>query len=109
MSGRQRVQAALAHETPDRVPLFEQEIASNVASEILGRRAYTCGGGAGWRQVAELIYEGMREFLVEGAARDLAELHSILELDMVRPPLLPSESGGPKKKLDANTYYYRTT
>jgi len=62
MSGRERVQTAIFRETPDRVPLFEQEIASNVASVILGRRAYTCGGGIGWREVAALLFKGKRDF-----------------------------------------------
>jgi uroporphyrinogen decarboxylase len=106
MTGRERVQAAIFCETPDRVPLFEQEIASNIASIFLGRKAYTCGGGIGWREVAELLFEGKRDFLVEKASRDLRDLYSILDLDMIRPPLLPSESGGPSKKLDNNTYYY---
>jgi uroporphyrinogen decarboxylase len=104
MTGRERVQTAIFHETPDRVPLFEQEIASNVASAILGRRAYTCGGGIGWREVAELLFNGKRDFLVERASRDLKDLHLILDLDMIRPPLLPSK--GPKKKINSNTYYY---
>ncbi|MEM3693303.1 MAG: uroporphyrinogen decarboxylase family protein [Candidatus Bathyarchaeia archaeon] len=107
MTGRERVRAAIFHEIPDRIPLFEQEIASNVASAILGRHTYTCGGGIGWCEIAELLFEGKRDFLVERASRDLRDLYSTLDLDMVRPPLIPSESGGPIKKLDANTYYYK--
>jgi uroporphyrinogen decarboxylase len=104
MTGRERVQTSIFHETPDRVPLFEQEVASNVASAILGRRAYTCGGGIGWREVAELLFKGKRDFLVERASKDLKDLYLILDLDMIRPPLLPSK--GPEKKIDSNTYYY---
>jgi len=41
MTSKERVWAAFEHRQADRVPAFDQGIASDVASEILGREAYT--------------------------------------------------------------------
>ena len=107
MDSRDRVMAAFMHEEPDRVPIFEQEIASNVASEILGRYAYTGGGGIGWRDVAEMVWHGRRDLLVQRLCQDLVELHVKLDLDIVRAPLVPERGAtGPTRKIDEYTYYY---
>lgn len=45
LNSKERVRKAFANLEPDRVPVFEQEIASNVACQILHRCAYT----GGWR------------------------------------------------------------
>ena len=37
MTGRERIQAAFAFQPTDRVPIFEQTVASRVASEAFGR------------------------------------------------------------------------
>lgn len=107
MDSRERVMMALMHEEPDKVPIFEQEVASNVASEILGRYAYTGGGGIGWRDVAEMVWRGKRDLLVQRLCRDLVELHVKLDLDIVRAPLVPERgASGPARKIDDYTYYY---
>jgi len=107
MTSRDRVNLVFKHEEPDKVPFFEQEVASNVASELLGRYAYTGGGGVGWRDVAELVYQGKRDFLVDRLCADVVELHVKLNLDIVRPPMVPArDATGPKRKLDDYTYYY---
>ena len=41
MTGRERILAAFQCGPTDRVPIFEQSVASDVASEILGRDAFT--------------------------------------------------------------------
>jgi len=104
MNSRERVEMAFRHEEPDRIPVFEQGIASNIASEILCRKAYTGAGGTGWFEVAELLYEGKRDFLVKRIAEDTVELYTNLDLDIVRGRLVPLK--GPTKKLDKVTYYY---
>ncbi|MBM4046347.1 MAG: hypothetical protein FJ279_14655 [Planctomycetes bacterium] len=43
MNSRERVLTTLGFTEPDRVPFFEQGVASNVASEVLGREAHTGG------------------------------------------------------------------
>jgi len=88
----------------DRIPVFEQEIATNVASEILGRQAETGGGGIGWRDIAEALYSGERDSLVTRIANDLTELTLKLGLDGICPPFVGTS--GPKRKLDENSYYY---
>jgi len=103
LKSRDRINGALRFLEVDRVPVMEQEIASNVASELLGRRASTGGGGIGWREVAEAVYTGEREQLAKRISRDLTELSLKLELDAVRPPLIGTS--GAKRKLDDNTYY----
>jgi len=104
LNSRERVSMVFAHEEPDRVPVFEQGIASNVASEILHRHIYTGAGGTGWFEIAKLLYEGKRDFLVKRIAEDTVELYTDLDLDIVRGRLVPSK--GPVRKLDEVTYYY---
>ncbi len=41
MTHKERIRAAFEHREGDRVPIFEQSVASDVASEILGREAFT--------------------------------------------------------------------
>lgn len=45
MTSKERIMTTFSHQEPDQVPIFEQGIASNVASKILGRYAYTCSVG----------------------------------------------------------------
>jgi len=104
MNPRERVKMTFMHEEPDRVPVFDQGVASNVASEILHRRAYTGAGGTGWFEIAKFLYEGKRDFLVKRIAEDTVELYTKLDLDIVRGRLVPLK--GPTKKLDEVTYYY---
>ena len=94
-------------EEPDRVPLFEQGIASNVASQIFGRYAYTGSGGVGAKDTFELLMERKRDYLVKRMCKDIVELHVKLDLDVVRPPLVPSsDAKGPTKVLGKYTYYF---
>lgn len=107
MTSKERVRMAFRFEEPDRVPVFEQGIASNVASGILGRHACTSCGGSGWREVVEMLYKGKRNLLVQKLCEDTVELYSRLDLDIIRMPLAPaSDAKGPDRKLDENTYYY---
>lgn len=107
LNSKERVKVTFGHEEPDRVPVFEQEIASNIASQILGRHAYTGSGGIGWRETVELVFQHKRDFLVDRLCQDLVELHEGLGMDVVRAPLVPEKGAeGPKRKLDEYTYYY---
>jgi len=101
---RERLIGAVEFKPVDRVPVFEQEIASNVASEILGRRAFTGGGGIGWREIAEAIYRRERDRLTKHIVEDLIELTLKLRLDGIRPPLVGIS--GAKKKIGDDTYYF---
>lgn len=101
---RERVELAFNLEEPDRVPVFEQAIAPNIASEVLGRKVYTGSCGNGAREVLEFLIEGRREEIVDLIARDLVELHLKLGLDIIRPPLVGTEP--PARKLDNYTYVF---
>jgi len=102
MTGRERILLAFAHQEPDRVPFFEQGIASRVASDVLGRAAMT-GGGAFRFRGALAAYDGPQAW-AEFQARyleDYAALVEALDFDMVS---LPWVGGGrPSRRLDEHT------
>ncbi len=99
MTGRERILLTFEHQEPDRVPLFEQGVASRVASDILGRPALT-GGGAFRFQAALAAYHGPDAW-AEFQARylgDYAALAEALDLDMVSLPWTAEQP--PSQRLD---------
>jgi len=107
LSSRERVRLAFSFQEPDRIPLFEQSIAPNIASEILGRNAYTGWCGNGHYQIVRALIEDKRDFIVKKIFKDVLDLHLRLDLDIVRPPLAPSiDSKGPSKIIDKYTFLY---
>lgn len=106
MTSKERIKRTFQHQEPDRVPIFEQEIASNVASKVLGRKAYTACGPY-WRDVAEHLYRRERDFIIEKTGKDIVELYSQLGMDAIGvPPAPPEVYSISIKKLDEYTYYY---
>ncbi len=106
MTPKERVLKALRFEEPDRVPLVEQGISSEVASRILGRYAYT-GGGTLWRDTTELLMRGERDLLAQRMARDIIDLVRATGLDLLRVPLVPPQGARSEaKKVDENTYLF---
>jgi len=108
MTGRERTLAAFQHQEGDRVPFFEQGVASRVTSDILGRPAST-GGGA-FRFQATLAAEQGPQVWAEYQARyldDYAALVEALDFDMVSLPW----AGGfrPSRRLDEHTVYVEET
>lgn len=109
MRGKQRVFAAFTHHEPDFVPVSDQLIVSKVASEILGRYAYT-GGGEFARDCVELLLKEERDLLVERHTQDTIEIHQNLGLDFVRVGTVPSKNYSKEdlpEKLDEKTYLYK--
>jgi len=102
---KQRILDAYAHRESDRVPLFEQSIASDVASEILGREAFTgttylhYQEACAWAQ-GESAHAEFEERLYE----DVIALGKALDLDMLHPPWRKSER--PCVRADAVTFVY---
>jgi len=104
-SHKQRALAAFAHREADRVPLFEQSIASDVASRILGRDA--CTGttflhyqeACAWMQ-GETAHAEFEERLY----RDVVDIYRALDLDMLRAPWRKSER--PAARVDEYTFIY---
>ena len=108
MSGKERVLNAFNHKESDFVPVSDQLIVSKVASEILGRYAYT-GGGEFSKDTIELLYRGERDFLVERYVEDTVGIHEKLGLDFIRVGTVPSKNYSKDdlpKKIGENTYLY---
>ncbi len=90
MESRQRVQTAIAHKEPDRVPVFELTINSPAASEIMGRQMYV--GFGGWlfgKIFSEWAMEDRTLELTVKIFQDTIELYSHLDLDIFPIPPLP--------------------
>ena len=91
MNSKERVKLAFSHREADRVPVGELYINSPVASEILGRTAYTgWGGHVRCGIMNKMLMEGRGEEFFHQEVVDLVELYRKLELDMImieRPPL----------------------
>jgi hypothetical protein len=91
LNSKERVKLAFAHKEADRVPVSELYINSPVASEILGRTAYT--GWSGYIRCAvmnKMLIEGRGKDFFHQEVVDLVELYRKLELDIIiieRPPL----------------------
>jgi len=105
MTHKERFLSAFRHIEPDRVPLHEQAIASSVASEILGRGAYT---GSTSLHVAEseawLKGEQAHAEFAEQVFADLYAITKALELDAIAMPWRLSTQ--PTKKLSEFEYLY---
>jgi hypothetical protein len=87
LDSKTRVRASLAHQEPDRVPLYEGAFSSRLASQILGREAYIpSDGGSSFRHFLLANMQGRETALREAArsARDGVELYSNLGIDMIR-------------------------
>ena len=104
-SPRERVLKAFAHEEADRVPLFEQGIASDVASALLGREAFTGGTMLHYQESCAWDQgEAAHDEFVERYRRDLIDVARVLELDMLTRSWRMSER--PAKRLDDVTFLY---
>jgi len=109
VDSRERAIRALSLEEPDRVPVFDYDINSPVASKILGRTAYTGIGARAHQLYYELLLEGKRDELVRRRARDWVELYERLNLDIVPARLVWSRSVDYRKHLrrvSANEYLW---
>jgi len=109
MNSKQRILDSFNHIEPDFVPVSDQLIVSKVASEILGRYAYT-GGGEFARDTTELLLKGERDFLVQRHAQDTIEIHNKLGLDFVRVGTVVSKYYSKDQlpeKIAENAYLYK--
>lgn len=92
MNSKERVRIAFSHHEPDRVPVSELYINSPVASQILGRTAYTGWSGRIRCEVqSNMLMQGRGDEFYLQEAIDLVELYSKLGLDTIlieRPPKL---------------------
>ncbi len=87
MDGKERVRLALAHQEPDRVPLYEGAFANRLASRILGRPVYIpSDGGSTYKRMLEARREGRAAVrrAIRASAEAGIELYAHLGLDMIR-------------------------
>lgn len=79
MNQRQRVRAAIEHRESDLVPVGEWIIDYEPASLVLGRPTYLRGKA----RLAQALWAGRRDEIVESTKRDTVELVRRLDLDLV--------------------------
>lgn len=105
MTGLERMKSAFRHIEADRVPLYEQGIASDVASAVLGRPALTGLTGLHRIEAEEWLKSpaAASEFY-EKVLQDSVSLAKALEMDAVSIPWLVG--GPPTRKIDDFTYVY---
>lgn len=105
MTGRERILAVFRHEVPDRVPCFEQSVASTAASAVLGREAFTGGVELHYQEICSWDggEEGHERF-VERMHRDLFDLVREMRFDAVRLPW--RFTGRPLSRLDEFTFLF---
>lgn len=101
------MQKAFRHEEGDQVPIGELEINSRIASQVIGRTAFTGVGGefyAKWK--AEMLIEGRRDEYVERYAQDLLETYDKLGLDFFRVWFGPSKDAIVPERVGENRWRY---
>jgi len=106
MTSKERIIRIFKGEPVDRVGCFEQTIACSVASDILGRQAFT--GGTGLQYHEECAWwEGdeAHDDFVRQVMEDTIEISNVLGFDMVRPRG-PSLSAPPTDRIDEYTFRF---
>lgn len=85
MKPRERVQLALQHREPDRVPTGENAVDCTLIEEFLGRPTLC---NARWREL-QALWDGRREEIVADWVSATVDLAAALEWDYVRVPVTP--------------------
>ena len=105
MTGRERIHAAFAQREADRVPCYEQSIASDVSSAILGRPAFTGTTLLHYEEaVAWSNGDDAHAAFEAQLYDDLIAIHRALGLDMIHVPW--RRNVRPAKRLDAYNFVY---
>lgn len=87
MTGRERIRAVFDGQPTDRLPAFEQAIASDVAGAILGRPVATgCTMFQYQEAAAWMRGEAAHDEFVASMRQDVIDLHRAFEFDMLIPP-----------------------
>jgi uroporphyrinogen decarboxylase len=105
MTSKERVERAFRHEEADRVPVYEQTVATRIASEIMGRKMRTGGGRIRWEETsARWDSEEAWQDYVGHLVEDVGDLIRELGFDIVGLPWRHSQR--PAAKLDDHTFRY---
>ncbi len=104
MSNRELFLAAFEGQATRRVPVYEQAFASDVASKLLGREAFT-GSTLLHYQEAVAATRGRQAYseFIEQVRTDLVELHRLLGFGAIAPPWLV---GPPAKQISEYEFLY---
>ncbi len=105
MTGKERILLAFQHKEGDRVPIYEQAIASDVASEIMGRKVYAQGTSLHYEDAKAWMNgrEAYREF-EEKVWEDTIAINKYFEFDAIDLPWRLEEKPG--EQLDEYTFLY---
>ena len=104
-NGHNRIQAAFEFTRPDRIPIFDQSISSEVASKVMGRQMLIGGPSLRFREV-EARFAGeqaAREF-EEKMLEDVAAFYQRMGYDMARMPWRDTRKAA--RKIDSYTYLF---
>jgi len=100
---RERIEKILDGKRPERLPAYTPTIASDVASRILGRKAYT-GGPELWYEEAIAWTNGKSawEEFNSQVVEDIIAIHRVLGWDVIRLPWRNNIK--PSKRIDECTF-----
>ena len=105
MTGKQRIISAFQHKEADRVPIYEQAFASDVASEILGRKVLTGGTSLHYEEAkAWMNGQNAHEEFEERLLADLIAITKYFDFDAISDPWRMEEK--PAEQLDEYTFLY---
>ena len=92
LTSRERIRRSLAHEEPDRVPLFELAFGTKLASQLLGRKVFfPRSGGLSLKRIIQANMAGrtMRQKLIKEGTETQIELYDKIGYDAIY--LIPTE------------------
>jgi hypothetical protein len=105
MTSRQRVEAVIAGRPVDRVPTFILSISCQVASQLLGRPAYTGTGELHYYEVRAWAQgEQAHDEFERQLEQDVLAIHRHLDVDVLHPPWRMNRR--PTKQLDEHTFLF---
>lgn len=105
MTGKERILSAFQHKEGDKVPIYEQAFASDVASKILGRKVYSGGTSLHYEETKSWMKgkQAHKEF-EEKLWEDLIAITKFFEFDAIDMPWRLTEK--PTKQLDEYAFLY---
>ncbi|MBI3971491.1 MAG: hypothetical protein HY332_09400 [Chloroflexi bacterium] len=107
MRPKERIEAAFAHRSTDKVPVHHIGMSSRAASVVLGREVYVGGGIQRWREGTALWHgEAAHQEFVDRSFEDAIDLALAVGNDIVRPEYWRM-ARKPDQRLDEHTFRYR--
>ncbi len=103
MNSKERVAAALAHKTPDKVPYGEFAIDYDTAEKILGRKTYYRNKAG----IMQAVWDGRWDEMAQSVTEDAVELVEMLDQDIVTGAILPPREVEKPRRVDDTTWEYK--